>query len=119
MDQAKRDHIHRYYEVVDAGDVEGVLSIFSPDATYRRPGYDDMVGEGALRAFYEGDRVIESGRHTVHTLVIEGDEGFVGGSFAGVLKNGDEVSLEFADLFRFNADGLVSFRQSYFYAPLV
>lgn len=119
MNEAKKDHIRRYYEVVDAGDVEGVLSIFSRGATYRRPGYEDMVGAEALRAFYEGDRVIESGRHTVHTLVVEGDEGFVGGSFEGVLKNGDEVTLEFADLFRFDADGLVGFRQSYFYAPLV
>ncbi|MGX5692860.1 nuclear transport factor 2 family protein [Dermacoccus abyssi] len=119
MSQAKKAHIRRYYEVVDAADVEGVLDIFTPDATYRRPGYPDMVGADALRAFYEGERVIESGRHSVHTLVLEGDEGFVGGSFEGVLKNGDQVSLEFADLFRFAPDGKVSFRQSYFYAPLV
>lgn len=51
--------------------------------------------------------------------MLEGDEGFVGGSFEGVLKNGDQASLEFADLFRFVPDGKVSFRQSYFYAPLV
>ena len=31
----------------------------------------------ALRAFYSGDRVIESGRHSVTSLLIDGDEAFV------------------------------------------
>lgn len=50
MSEAKKAHIHRYYEAVDAADVEGVLDIFTPDATYRRPGYPDIVGADALRA---------------------------------------------------------------------
>lgn len=35
MSEAKKAHIHRYYGAVDAADVEGVLDIFTPDATYR------------------------------------------------------------------------------------
>lgn len=82
MQRESRDaHIRRYYEVVDAGDVEGVLDIFTDDATYRRPGYEPMAGREALRAFYSGDRVIESGRHSVTSLLIDGDEAFVRGEF--------------------------------------
>ncbi|MBZ4497785.1 MULTISPECIES: hypothetical protein [Dermacoccus] len=32
MSEAKKAHIRRYYEAVDAADVEGVLDIFTPDA---------------------------------------------------------------------------------------
>lgn len=96
-----------------------MLDIFTDDATYCRPGYDPMEGREALRAFYEGDRVIASGRHTVTSLLIDGDEGFVPGTFAGVLKDGQEKSLQFADYFRFAPDGRVAYRQTYFYAPLV
>ena len=84
MQRESRDtHIRRYYEVVDAGDVEGVLDIFTDDATYCRPGYEPMAGREALRAFYSGDRVIESGRHSVTSLLIDGDEAFVRGEFNG------------------------------------
>ncbi|TCJ90653.1 ketosteroid isomerase-like protein [Dermacoccus sp. SAI-028] len=120
MQRESRDaHIRRYYEVVDAGDVEGVLDISTDDATYCRPGYEPMAGREALRAFYSGDRVIESGRHSVTSLLIDGDEAFVRGEFNGVLKDGSDAHLEFADFFRFGADDRIAYRQTYFYAPLV
>ena len=105
--------------LVDAGDVDGVLDIFTDDATYCRPGYEPMAGREALRAFYSGDRVIESGRHSVTSLLIDGDEAFVRGEFNGVLKDGSDAHLEFADFFRFGADDRIAYRQTYFYAPLV
>lgn len=109
----------RYYEAVDSGDVDSVLEVFSSDATYRRPGYDPMVGQEALRDFYSGDRVIESGKHTVIELLVEGEHTAVRGSFAGKLKDGSTVELEFADFFTFDPAGKVTHRQSFFYAPLV
>lgn len=119
-------HVRRYYDVVDADDVAGVLDIFTDDATYCRPGYEPMVGREALREFYEGERVIETGRHTVLSLLVDtsratgdADEAFVRGSFEGRLKNGQTATLQFADFFRFAADGRVSYRHTYFYAPLV
>lgn len=116
-------HVRRYYDVVDANDVPAVLDIFTDDATYCRPGYEPMVGREALRAFYEGDRVIAQGKHTVISLLVDetGDDpqAFVRGSFAGELKNGETASLQFADYFRFADDGRVSYRHTYFYAPLV
>lgn len=117
--EARDAHICRYYEVVDAGDVDGVLDIFTDDATYCRPGYEPMVGREALRAFYSGERVIESGRHSVTSLLIDGDEAFVRGEFNGVLKDGSDTHLEFADFFRFGAGERIAYRQTYFYAPLV
>ena len=41
--------VRRYYACVDAGDVDGLVALFQPDAVYRRPGYPPMHGHGDLR----------------------------------------------------------------------
>lgn len=38
-----------YYALVDADDVDGVLSWFAEDAVYHRPGYAPLAGQDALR----------------------------------------------------------------------
>ena len=118
MSELTRDaieaHVRRYYTLVDADDVDGVLSIFAPDGVYRRPGYDPMRGHAELREFYSGERVIASGRHTINDLLVDGDKAFVRGSFEGVLKDGSKASLEFSDFFHVGVNGLVVERQSFF-----
>lgn len=113
------DHVRSYYELVDNDDVAGLLDLFAPDATYRRPGYDDLRGRSGLEAFYRHERIIESGRHTVLSCVVEQTEAFVRGSFVGTLTDGSSASLEFADYFSFDDARLIERRQSYFFAPLV
>ena len=116
--------VARYYETVDAGDVEGVLALFTEDAVYARPGYAPFEGHEALRAFYAGDRVIESGRHTVEHMVVQDDGAAeprvaVHGRFEGRLKDGSDASLRFADFYTFAADGRFASRDTFFFAPLV
>ncbi len=41
------------------------------------------------------------------------------GQFSGVLRDGKEVSLRFADFFTFGPDGLFATRDTYFFAPMV
>jgi steroid Delta-isomerase len=112
------DQVRRYYELVDAGDLEEMYTLFADGIVYRRPGYDPLRGMEAFRAFYEGERVIERGEHTVRTLLSEGDLVAVEGEFDGVLRDGRVVSLRFADIFEFD-DGLITRRDTYFDAPLV
>ena len=107
-----------YYTTVDQGDPEATSDLFAPDATYDRPGYDTMVGE-AIREFYRGERVIESGAHTVETIVVEGNRAAVHGTFDGVLKSGAEAHEGFADFLEFNDAGLISKRRSFFYRAAV
>ncbi|MFT7840529.1 nuclear transport factor 2 family protein [Saccharothrix sp. BKS2] len=111
--------VRRYYELVDSGDVDGLLDLFAADAEYRRPGYPPLVGREQLARFYGEDRVIRAGRHSVHTVVAAGTEVAVTGGFAGVLKDGREVDLQFADFFSVAADGLFAGRQTFFFAPMV
>lgn len=111
--------VGRYYELVDAGDVPGLVGLFTPDATYHRPGYDPLVGHEGLTAFYDGARVIREGRHTLSRVVATGGDVAVHGEFHGVLRDGAEVSLRFADFFQLAPDGRFARRDTFFFAPMV
>lgn len=111
--------VRHYYELVDAGDVAALVELFTPDAVYHRPGYEPLRGHSELLRFYEGERVIESGRHEISQLIAVGREAAVHGVFDGVLHSGERVSLRFADFFDVTEAGTFSGRRTFFYAPLV
>ena len=110
--------VREYYRLVDADDVDGLLDLFSDDAIYNRPGYPTMNGRDELAKFYGGERVIASGRHTVEKVVADNPQIAVTGSFEGVLKDGTETELRFADFFVFDGPRIAR-RDTYFFAPLV
>ncbi len=122
MTTTRIDHVasvQHYYELVDAGDIPGLVDLFTPSAAYHRPGYQPIVGHEEMTAFYSGTRVIRTGAHTIDKVVAGEDEVAVHGSFAGVLHDGSEVSLRFSDFFEFADDGRFSRRDTFFFAPLV
>ena len=90
--------VRRYYRLVDAGDMS-LLETFHHDATYKRPGYDQFRGQRALREFYSGERIIESGTHTISQLMVSGPHAAVEGRFTGILKDGRSVEVAFSDFF--------------------
>ncbi|MFJ4634867.1 nuclear transport factor 2 family protein [Streptomyces hygroscopicus] len=94
-------------------------ALFAETAVYRRPGYEPMRGQADLMAFYTGERVIAEGKHTVVTTVADGRRVAVNGVFEGVLKDGREVSLEFADFFELDAALRFARRDTFFFAPMV
>lgn len=98
--------MHRYYELVDAGDLEGLLALFHPEVRYERGGRPPIEGIHALRRFYEGERIIREGRHQLDAVLVEGDQVAVRGVFRGVLKTGEEVTVHFTDFHHFR-DGLI------------
>ncbi|WP_462419028.1 nuclear transport factor 2 family protein [Kytococcus sp. Marseille-QA3725] len=111
--------VRSYYEAVDADDVERLVGLFTPDATYERPGYEPFVGHEALRAFYTGDRVIESGEHTLDTLLVDGDQVAVHGRFEGTLKDGSAAAVRFADFYVLDDEARFSRRTTFFHAAAV
>jgi len=113
------DRVRRYYELVDQGDVPGLVSLFAPDATYHRPGYAPLIGHDDLTEFYSEQRVIREGRHSLSRIVAGELEVAVRGDFHGILNDGREVSLRFSDFFEFSVDGRFSRRDTYFFAPMV
>lgn len=114
-----REATLRYYRAVDAGDVDGVIDWFAPEAVYHRPGYAPMTGREALRAFYAGDRVIESGTHRLDQLLVDGSAVAVRGVFTGRLKDGSEVTVGFSDFVDYDGQGRALQRRSYFHVPAV
>ncbi|MFJ3217937.1 nuclear transport factor 2 family protein [Kitasatospora sp. NPDC086801] len=111
--------VRRYYQLVDAGDVPALVALFTPDARYHRPGYQPMVGHAELERFYRDQRVIRTGVHTLATVVTTDDEVAVHGLFRGVLHDGGEVELRFADFFRMTPQGRIAARDTFFHVPAV
>ena len=105
--------VRQYYELVDAEKVDELLALFHQEIVYERQGTPDIVGMAAMRRFYEQERVIAGGRHSIVSVLADGDWVAVRGSFAGVLKNGAEVELRFTDWHRFR-DGLIDRRETLF-----
>lgn len=114
MDPSEAERLVRsYYELVDAGDTDGLLALFTDDAVYERQGSPDMVGQAALRRFYEGDRQIESGQHDLHEVLPGREWVAVRGVFTGRLKTGEQVEVVFTDWHHLAGDR-IDHRQSLF-----
>jgi steroid Delta-isomerase len=111
--------VRAYYKLVDAQQFTELVQLFSEDTVYRRPGYEPLAGREALTEFYCGRRVITGGRHTISELLADGSKVAVAGEFAGTVTGGKEVELRFADFFTLDSAGLISLRDTFFFAPLV
>ncbi|NUR73096.1 MAG: nuclear transport factor 2 family protein [Hamadaea sp.] len=108
--------VRRYYELVDAKDFAAMSRLFADEVIYHRPGYAPMRGLSQVLAFYEQIRVIESGRHELHTVVTDGSTVAVTGTFEGRVKGGRRVTQAFADFFEVE-NGQIVTRSTYFDAP--
>ncbi|NEA32493.1 nuclear transport factor 2 family protein [Streptomyces sp. SID13031] len=113
------EKLHDYYTMVDSGDIDGLVNLFAPGATYQRPGYDPIVGRRELHSFYSSQRVIQSGHHTIVKILVDASDVAVEGEFEGRLKNGQTVELRFADFFRVDEELFFDVRNTYFFSPLV
>jgi ketosteroid isomerase-like protein len=111
--------VRRYYRLVDAGDVPGLIDLFAPEASYHRPGYPRLVGRGELERFYREERVIKEGSHTLTMLVAADSDVAVHGVFRGLLRDGRRVEARFADFFTLGSDGRFVHRDTFFFAPMV
>jgi steroid Delta-isomerase len=115
----RTDEIREFYDRVDAGDVTGMCDLFAPDAVYHRPGYEPLDGRAAIERFYREKRVIRDGRHRIDAVVTTGDTVAVHGEFRGTLLDGRKAEHRFAEFFTLTGDGLLSRRDTFFFAPLV
>lgn len=104
-----------YYKAVDSGNNEALLAMFHPDAVYHRGGYPPIEGAKALRDFYENVRIIAEGRHRLDSVIVAEDQVAVRGSFAGISRDGQSLSAEWADFFVLEG-GLIKERFTYFFS---
>ena len=110
--------IREMFAVIDAADYPSLREIFHPEIVYRRPGYPPLDGIESVLAFYQHDRVIAVGRHTLSAVVSEGQHAACSGRFVGTHKNGGAIDEEFADVYEFAGSRIIR-RQSFFFRPAV
>lgn len=116
----------RYYDLVDAGEYEELVSLFSEDVVYERPGQTVIEGRTALKRFYQEGRPLSKGEHELHDVVVDSEERSasgnrpqsndggtvaVRGTFRGE-QDGETVEIGFADFHEFDA-GEISRRYTF------
>ena len=112
------DRLIAMFRAIDAADWTALAAFWHPDAVYERPGYEPLTGRDRVLRFYRDERVISSGTHRVEGVVIEDGRGAAWGSMRGVRKDGEPVSLGFADVYHFQ-DATILRRRSHFFVPAV
>jgi ketosteroid isomerase-like protein len=113
MPDVRAELVQRYYSLIDAGRVDEMLALFDEEATYVRGGTPPMRGKAELTEFYQRRRIIENGLHEIFSIVSQGEWVAVRGRFAGTLKSGEAVDVQFADFHRIDG-GCIRERFTYF-----
>lgn len=102
--------VKRYAQCLSAGDIEGIVALFAPDAVFEDPvGTAPYVGQGGVREFFRaalaqtGGRILFEpdgavrirGRHAVCTFIATCD------------RLSPVLVTETADIFEFDAQGRI------------
>jgi ketosteroid isomerase-like protein len=112
-----QETVKAMFGAIDACDWTALARLYAEDCTYDRPGFETVRGLSALIRFYADLRPIRSGRHRVVRFLEDDDGVCASGRFDGVLRTGEAISLEFADLYTIRND-LISSRKTFFFTPL-
>lgn len=110
--------LHELFRTIDSRDWSSLRGFLHPDVVYARPGYPPFEGIERVLAFYESERVIASGTHSLRSVVMSGNHGACCGRFVGTHRDGTAIDEEFADMYEFDGP-LIVHRQSYFFRPAV
>jgi uncharacterized protein len=110
--------VRNYYAYVDAQRLDAMLELFHEDIVYERQGTPTIKGIEALQRFYQQERIIESGTHSLDQVLPGKDWVAVRGRFAGRLRDGRQVTLRFTDWHHFQNDKIIR-RESLFPGPTV
>ena len=103
---------------IDGRDWAGLSDLLHEEAIYERPGYEPFVGKPAILDFYLTKRIISLGQHRVEKVLSDGSNIACWGSFSGVAKNGRNLSMRFADVYRLK-EGRIDLRRTFFDSPAI
>ena len=105
--------LERYAACVSAGDVEGIVALYAPDATIEIPaGSGARRGIDAIRAFYSENELAER-------LVVTGAVCAAGGEAAVPMRatlrrDGRRFEIDVIDVVRFDAQGRLTSLRAFF-----
>ena len=103
--------IEKYYQQIDANDLDSVLMLFAADACYERA---DVVfaDKAAIELFFREQRLIR-GVHKIEQILSLGRRVLAMGRFEGVGEKGDQRSVGFVDIWDFDDTDLVKKRRTF------
>lgn len=113
--QLIRRRMARYVELVDAGDIDGILSLYADDAVIEDPvGSPPMVGIQAIARFYrEGlGRAEASAQLTGPVRVASNGSGAMPFR-VDLVWNGEPCSLHVIDVMEFDSNGRIRTMKAY------
>ena len=107
--------VERYLAAHSAGDVDGVVAVFAPDAVVADPvDQPSHVGRDAVRAFFAGTHEFVESMELRRTGPIRAVGSWAAVPFQAVSTvGGSKVVVDIIDVFTFGEDGLVVDMQAY------
>ncbi|MDQ1749789.1 MAG: hypothetical protein QOE71_845 [Pseudonocardiales bacterium] len=111
-----RELIEFYFDRVDNHDVDALMTVFHEEIVYHRPGYEPLRGAARMRQFYQDERVIDVGRHSVDRVLLDGDYAAAYGTFEGTSRQGAALAMTWCEIYGFLGDK-INYRRSYFFTP--
>ena len=103
--------VESYYRSIDAADIDAVVALFAEDAVYERA-ETVYAGRPRIADFFRHERRI-SGRHEIELILSLDDRVVSLGRFEGQGERGDAKSIAFAEIWEFDAAGLVRRRRTF------
>lgn len=98
------DRVHRYFERMNASDIDGIVELFSPDAHVNSP----FLGRVDAPSFFRKlGNASSASRLTVFDILLgkNGDSAAAHFEYDWTLSNGDQVTFQGIDYFSFDQSG--------------
>lgn len=98
------DRVHRYFERMNASDIDGIVELFSPDAHVNSP----FLGRVDVSSFFRKlGKASSASRLTVFDILLgkNGDSAAAHFEYDWTLSNGDQVTFQGIDYFSFDQSG--------------
>ena len=82
--EANKAVVRKYYELLDKGDVEGIIGIFSDDILWRFPGMPEPLNKETLKGLIQGFKsAFPDMKHTFRNELADGDQVATALTFTG------------------------------------
>jgi ketosteroid isomerase-like protein len=103
---------------IDSKDWGVVEALLHPATEYDVSGFVPFRGRDAVMNYYRNVRPVAQGEHIIESMMVDGDSGVCWGRFSGKLRDGEEISVWFADVMQFE-NRKIRKRRVYYCEPKV
>jgi hypothetical protein len=106
------------FKIIDDREWRSLPSVLHSKVRYERPGHEPFVGINRLLDFYQFERSILSGTHSIEKVIIEGNYGACWGRFTGRTKRRKYIDVLFSEAYEFEKRKIKK-RRTYFHDAII